>query len=377
MEECDAVDSCELDRSNLCPSGHVGSGTAENDHDLRDQCSPEERAEAGDDAPWEKRYEKLWVDVEKREVKTTFKNVAGELKEKFGELFKLRHPAEDVTEEQQGMAECTSAEDNSSDEEEGEIIVRPTARARSTVLLTIPEQRESGLEDSVTESTDNSLCEDRMEVSEPTASESNIQQEPLTDVQEESSSLSPQLTTAERETNKDHAVTTFTNSHATDVECSSFLKDETELGPVHKQQVNLIWKDTTTRVDEADMNNVCSEEDPEEFAKSRPPSIHRHSASVPGVSDEELEEDMERFKYEVGMLKVVFLDLEKEKALLQKEVEDGRPSCSPFYIASFISLVYLISFLSLSCWPKGPYITTSSYFFLLDICASCLSIYFF
>lgn len=350
MEECDAVDSCELDHSNLWPSGYVGSGTAENDHDLRDQCSSEERAEACDDAPWEKRYENLWVEVEKREMKSTFKNVAGELKEKFGELFKLRCPAEDVTEEQQGMAGCISADNDSSDDEEGEVIVRPTARMRSTVLLTIPEQRESGLEDSVTESTDNSLCEDRMEVSERTASESNIHRKPLplTDVVKENCSPPVQLTTVEIETNKDHAAITFTDGRAipfSDVDCSSVLKDETELGPVPKQQMDLIWKDTTTRVDEVDKNNMCSEEDLEEFAKYRPPSMYRYSTSAPGVSEEELAEDMERFKFEVGMLKVVFLDLAKEKAQLQKEVEDGRPACSPFF--QFTCVLDFISFTEL------------------------------
>ncbi|XP_078075977.1 ankyrin repeat domain-containing protein 26 isoform X3 [Mustelus asterias] len=40
--------------------------------------------------------------------------------------------------------------------------------------------------------------------------------------------------------------------------------------------------------------------------------------------DEELEEDMQRFKNEVGMLKVVFLALEKKKAQLQKEVEERK-----------------------------------------------------
>lgn len=47
----------------------------------------------------------------------------------------------------------------------------------------------------------------------------------------------------------------------------------------------------------------------------------RLSASIPGVSNEELEEEMGCFKAEVGKLKDGFLDLEKEKAQPQKEVE--------------------------------------------------------
>ncbi|KAK5927659.1 hypothetical protein CgunFtcFv8_012792 [Champsocephalus gunnari] len=163
-----AVDICELDLNNSNPSGHAGSDDGEKDHIFKDQPSYEERGEASDGVPWENRYEKLWVEVEKREVKSTFKNVAGELKEKFGELLRSRQTAEVVVDEEQATAESTSADEESSDEDEdGEVIVRPTARARSTVLLTIPEQRESGQEDSLADSTDNSLCDDLMQVSAP------------------------------------------------------------------------------------------------------------------------------------------------------------------------------------------------------------------
>ncbi|XP_078113573.1 ankyrin repeat domain-containing protein 26 isoform X2 [Sander vitreus] len=295
----EAVDTCQLDL-NPCPSGHGGSDGGEKDSDFEDERSPAERGKAGN-VPWENRYEKLWVEVEKREVKSTFKNVAGELKEKFGELLKSRSS----TEEEQATAEFTSAEEESSDEdEEGEVIVRPMARARSTVLLTIPEQRESGLEDSVTESTDNSLCENTMPVCEPLASESVMFPEPdlLTDdVLEES--LSPQLATAQRDRCLSPVTTTFTDNHTVptlDVDQSTFLKDSAKLGTFHKPHLDRIWKDNGANGDEAEKNNASSDEDPEELINSRPPSLSRRSASIQGVSDEELEEDMERFKLEVG-----------------------------------------------------------------------------
>nr|XP_019934826.1 PREDICTED: ankyrin repeat domain-containing protein 26-like isoform X2 [Paralichthys olivaceus] len=299
-EKDDTGDTCELGLNKAWLSGRVG----ENCNDLRDQPSPEG---GGEDCPWEKRYEKLWVEVEKREVKSTFKNVAGELKEKFGELFQSRCSAEEAAEEEQATAESTSAEEGSSDEDEGEIIVRPAARARSTVLLTIPEQRESGLEDSLTESPGNSRCEDGMQLAQPPVSDSSMHQEPelLTDdALEESRSPSPHLTTAQRECYRDHASTAFTDGHIirhiydSNVDSSSFLKDETKHGPFHKQHLDLISKDQTADLQEAEVNNV--EEDCEEATKSYPPLISRHSASIPGVSDEELEEDLERFKLEVG-----------------------------------------------------------------------------
>lgn len=293
-KEYDAVYTCELDLKNPSPSDSVASGSGE-----RSRHSPIEGGEARDDAPWEKRYENLWVEVEKREVKSTFKSVAGELKEKFGELFKSRRSADDVTEDEQAVAEPVSAEEDSSDEE-GEVIVRPTARARSTVLVTIPEQRESGPEESLTESADSSVCEERLKVGKPAANERSIQ--------EELDLTSSHSTTAARES-------------TTVVDHNSFTKDETKFG-APQQQMSLNWEETAV----GDNNHVCSEDDPGEFAASRPPSTSRFSAPVPGVSDEELEEDMERFKLEVGMLKLVFTDLDKEKTQLQRKVEDGRPS---------------------------------------------------
>ncbi|CAI5665409.1 unnamed protein product [Oreochromis niloticus] len=211
-EKDDAVDRSELDLNK--------SDNGKKDNEFRDLCSP---GESGG-VPWEKRYEKLWVEVEKREVKSTFKSVAGELKEKFGELFKSRH---DITEEQV-TAGSASAEEDSSDEEDGEVIERPTARAKSTALLTIPEQRESGPEDSAAESNANSLCEDRM------------QEQPA---------------------------------------CDGTVTSRADLSQTEE-------------------NTASSEDDPNEFAICQPP--FRRSAPVPGVSDEELEEDMESFKLEIG-----------------------------------------------------------------------------
>ncbi|KAG7523381.1 ankyrin repeat domain-containing 26-like isoform X1 [Solea senegalensis] len=289
----DAGDTCEVDLNDPQPYGLVGTHRGEQ---CRDQHSSEEQAQNNDDIPWEKRYEKLWVEVEKQEVKSTFKNVAGELKEKFGELLKSRCSAEDVAEDKQATAESTSSEDASSDEE-GDIIVRPTARARSTVLLTIPEQRESGLEDSLTESADNSVCDDRVQVTQVTQPPANHgithQKQGLTDDLEKCRSPSPNFSTP-----KDHASTTFTDSPiipTSDVDSSS-LKDNTKLGLFHQQQTD----NQIAAQYEAEMSNASSEEDPGEATKSCPRIPSRYVTSIPGVSDEELEEDMERFKLEVG-----------------------------------------------------------------------------
>ncbi|TKS68207.1 Ankyrin repeat domain-containing protein 26 [Collichthys lucidus] len=73
---------------------------------------------------------------------------------------------------------------------------------------------------------------------------------------------------------------------------------EAESGPVQKPHLEPIREDNTAIL-EPERINASLKEDPEEFNLSHPPSL-RCLASVPGVSDEELEEDMERFKAEVG-----------------------------------------------------------------------------
>ncbi|XP_012510306.1 PREDICTED: ankyrin repeat domain-containing protein 26 [Propithecus coquereli] len=65
--------------------------------------------------------------------------------------------------------------------------------------------------------------------------------------------------------------------------------------------------------------------------KSMEPELQNVSSSLPHSDrtskvylKEELQQDMQRFKNEIGMLKVEFLALEKEKFRLQKEVEEER-----------------------------------------------------
>nr|XP_029138652.1 ankyrin repeat domain-containing protein 26-like isoform X1 [Labrus bergylta] len=325
-EKDDSVDTSLLDLDSPIASGYTGFDSGEKDNDFRDQCRPDERGKASDDPPWEKRYEKLWVEVEKRDVKSNFKNVACELKEKFGELLKSRSPAED----EEGMAESSS-----SDEEEGEIIVRPTARARSTVLLTIPEQRESGLEDSATESTEGSAYEDRMQVYERPTRESSLYREQnllVDNAQEEYRSLSPQLTRAQRDSTE-MATKTFTDGHNITTSSAghgAFLQDEAKL--MKNTHLNHTCKDTNAS--EAEKKSTSPGEDPEDFPESR--NLCRRSSLVPGVSDEELEEDMERFKLEVVQETAkTAMDLQQSStswdtggAALEEEVSSEKPESS-------------------------------------------------
>lgn len=57
------------------------------------------------------------------------------------------------------------------------------------------------------------------------------------------------------------------------------------------------------------------------------PLVNRNPTSVPRISDEELEENVQRFKHEVGKLRSAFGDRKKEHPHLQNEVEDDGVDC--------------------------------------------------
>ncbi|TSK13388.1 Ankyrin repeat domain-containing protein 26 [Bagarius yarrelli] len=111
---------------------------------------------------WEQRYEKIWVEIEKKETKSQYKNVAAELKERFGEIAlrkqNMNEQDKDTYEEKEEASNIVidtdvpdGASEKDSSEEEEELIVRPATQARSARLLPIPEQRESGQEESFSE----------------------------------------------------------------------------------------------------------------------------------------------------------------------------------------------------------------------------------
>ncbi|XP_038126807.1 uncharacterized protein LOC119773752 [Cyprinodon tularosa] len=133
-----AEGGCDFSLQNLGPAG---SDTEEQDDDGLKEKS-------GGDKPWEKRYENLWVELEKKEVKSSFKSVAGELKEKFGEMLNSGSLSEKAS------PASSSADDDSSEEVDEEVTVGPAARATSTVLLTRQEGSALG-------PPDHSMCEER------------------------------------------------------------------------------------------------------------------------------------------------------------------------------------------------------------------------
>lgn len=98
-KDTDALYESHFGVSNQCHLPEVASQTVGEEEDQQDTK----------DASWEKNYEKIWVEFEKRETKSQYKNVAAELKEMFGELTPYKPSSPDVegcaSEEQQGKEE--------------------------------------------------------------------------------------------------------------------------------------------------------------------------------------------------------------------------------------------------------------------------------
>lgn len=273
----------------------MDSDRGQTDNALRNGRSLEEEGEAYDDIPLKKRFENLWVEVEKREIKTSFRNVAGRVEEKFAGLQPFT--AENLIENKQ--TEYASTKEEIRNEE----VVCPTDGARSIVHFTIPKLRRSNLENSATESPPESVYEDSM------------QQKSDHFTYEECKTVSKKYTTAQG------------NGHIyvktpPVPDLNTVLQDE-----VRNTHVGINWKRNPTNLDKAERNYINSEDALEESSKPQPPSLNRRPAYVPGVSDEELEADMERFKLEVGMLKVALLELEKKKPQLQRKVENCCLDC--------------------------------------------------
>ncbi|XP_053093156.1 ankyrin repeat domain-containing protein 26 isoform X3 [Pangasianodon hypophthalmus] len=163
-EERETLDALEVDLSSpyqLAPSESQTTEVEEKEEEKEKQEDIENTSFL--ETTWEQRYEKIWVEIEKKETKSQYKNVAAELKERFGEIEQKEQSEtaqdKEAKEEKEEANKDTKkdtevsvgASEEDSSEDEGELIVRPTARARSVRLLPIPEQRESGQEESYSE----------------------------------------------------------------------------------------------------------------------------------------------------------------------------------------------------------------------------------
>ncbi|XP_038253832.1 ankyrin repeat domain-containing protein 26-like isoform X6 [Dermochelys coriacea] len=299
---------------------------------------------------WEERYEKMWVENDKREVKTNFKSITAELKQMFGEINEVQQ-----TTPLEGTLQDGFSEELESIHKAPHNLTKPTGRieGRSEFmdLCSVLEQKESSNEKVISYALISSshehpneyiigLCENDDKLC--TKHVWNVNEEGFTNNAESTKVAAnkervDQIAAMEIEENVDGNISDLENSpgyslkhslkesildkraNIPDVVRPVSTDDKSTLLAVAK---NKLGKDTyyfndipkDCFVGNCKTSNTEIESNLGNSRQSRDETLKR-------LLDEELEQDMERFKNEVGMLQIVFLALEKEKVQLQKEVE--------------------------------------------------------
>ncbi|XP_067855627.1 ankyrin repeat domain-containing protein 26 isoform X2 [Heptranchias perlo] len=313
----------------------------------------------------EKQYVKVWVEKEKMEITSHLETLTAELKQRFEEIRQNKDGASTL----EYSEDCSGK--YSSSESSKEIVIASLKNNEDTaleeeleegnrydeydrrVLHLIPEQQESedfstGLTDvrdeqqtlsKVPESKpaenndDNRLdhiCAPK-EVSESkklkweTTKEDHVKKMESSILKEGRTDVAGYVTDLDSDADDD----SLKVHSGTDKNVSSNNKNPTSLEKTLKHSTELVEFSSTRSegfmskcIPRLDVRNL---ETPVDDLEHYPRTLQLASvvAAKPYL-DEELEEDMQRFKNEVGMLKVVFLALEKKKAQLQKEVEEEK-----------------------------------------------------
>lgn len=290
-ENNSALDTCELGSNKLFLPGPVESDSGQNSNVFKDELKAEETAEGHDNLPLEKHCENLWVEVENREVKPSIRIIADRLSEKFEELL------QPLSVEKKAAAESASAGEELSDED---VEVEATSIDNFSTSM----QSESKPKDT----NDKSVCKDGLRVQDRPTSLNSWHQDP------------DQVTEEEQRASSSN---------------TRKQKDRPGVSGLTKTHEDVNWKHDVANTDKIVRSQTNkAPNDLEECTRSLPPLLNRNPTSVSRISDEELEEDVQRFKHEVGKLKAAFRDREKEHPHLQKEVEDDCVGCltvSAFY----------------------------------------------
>ncbi|XP_072209358.1 uncharacterized protein [Excalfactoria chinensis] len=284
--------------------------------------------------PWEERYERMWVEKEKRELKTNFKSITAELKQLFGEINESEETTsivaevsgDDFKEELKSfcVSSCVTESSNKleSKNEFGDVKLNIDLKEPNTEIVVpslgvLPDHKNLSANVEITERipdeegctnyTDNTKAH-LAKVEETEENENgigrNVEGSPeyslrhclKTNILDDISNILPQI----------RPIST---------------NDDSTLGSVSKKKTgkDICLSDSVSR--DCLIKN-------EEIGETGIENLFPHAQQPCGMLernlDEELKQDVERFKSKVGMLQMVFLALEKEKVQLQKEVEQEK-----------------------------------------------------
>ncbi|XP_040267419.1 ankyrin repeat domain-containing protein 26 isoform X1 [Bufo bufo] len=256
------------------------------------------------DLPWEEKYEKLWVDNEKKEVKSHFRDITAELKQKFGEMYYKKKTSSKTS---KGQEWVSSRVDNG-----GSHLVE--------------EKYASSLE--------------KRPLAAELKNSMSIVTSQLT-VNQKSKGYSIQHHKAGSESQEHYTVK---NEPYPLVDKDHHLSDKLSdyIPPVQKPLGNKLsfssekgMKNISNPSSEildnmhAERNESSGKQEslPHQFKNDQRNNLEGENVSKDLICEEpiknldrQLDQDLRRFKNEVGMLQMVFLDLTREREQLQKEV---------------------------------------------------------
>ncbi|XP_072182920.1 uncharacterized protein [Excalfactoria chinensis] len=284
--------------------------------------------------PWEERYERMWVEKEKRELKTNFKSITAELKQLFGEINESEETTsivaevsgDDFKEELKSFCVSSSVTESSNKSESksefGDVKLNVDLKEPNTEIVVpslsvLPDHKNLSAnveiperipdEEGCTNYTDNS------EVHLARAEETEENENGIGRNVE----VSPEYSL--RHCLKTNSLDDISNILPQIRPIST--NDESTLGSVSKKKTgkDICLSDSVSR--DCLIKN-------EEIGETGIENLFPHAQQPCGMLernlDKELKQDVERFKSKVGMLQMVFLALEKEKIQLQKEVEQEK-----------------------------------------------------
>ncbi|XP_028929148.1 ankyrin repeat domain-containing protein 26 isoform X2 [Ornithorhynchus anatinus] len=316
---------------------------------------------------WEERYEKLWADKEKMKVKMSFKSITAELKKMFGETFEENkiapmsrvEPLQDISKESETVGEPPHNLRKN--------ITEPEDQDKIGVFLTVtlPQfsgKGEKGLENSSSYNLNSNSQENTTQSSFKLCTSSNTlgsendigcicnaNEEGLADDAENTkiSSLkiaANKLFIKQTAGNKDRIFTSWESVSGKNLECvlkpssteealSTGLTYPEVMRPISPEKAHTLSAETyNAEKTDSRLNSHQSHNHRGRKAgnstvtenKKWKHSISFYDKISQAHPDEELQQAMQGFKKEVGVLEIGFLTLEKQKMQLQKEVEEEK-----------------------------------------------------
>ncbi|XP_063998132.1 ankyrin repeat domain-containing protein 26 isoform X5 [Pogoniulus pusillus] len=338
----DTIENCGVQDKYILETTNLIEKTTHENHTNKAEISHQEENEELHSSDkwlspnhWEERYEKMWVENEKKELKTNFKNITAELKLLFGEINETgktslaKEMSEDGFSEvlkSSHLAPSHTTESSNKLESKGECgdtklmldrKVPEMEMVTASHVLHDKNNLNTNVEDAWSiDENDGTNSTDNTKVPLGKGEEKKMPAVKM----EENESGSCRYTEGSPEYSLRHSLKTSildgisnnllkTRPVSTSNE-NAFLVTERKLGkyPGFNGDIPSDCLINSNKLGKTEMESL--------FANAQ-----QSCGMLKRNLDEELNQDIERFKSKVGMLQMVFLALEKEKVQLQKEVE--------------------------------------------------------